>query len=119
MALRRGENNQVQDQSTEDPNPNSDIYSDIISHLTCIIKSWVHVYEILEEEKSIVSDDSNEGEDVLNENKLNDITKSELHKVAVRPNLFPYSDMIGWALEHVDLPTRTIYNHQRTIVISF
>ena len=27
--------------------------------------------------------------------------------------------MIHWDLEHVDLPTRTIYSHQRTIADSF
>jgi hypothetical protein len=31
----------------------------------------------------------------------------------------PYTDMISWALEHVDIPTRTIYSHQKTIVDSF
>jgi hypothetical protein len=31
----------------------------------------------------------------------------------------PYTDMISWALEHVDIPTRTIYSHQKTIVGSF
>ena len=27
--------------------------------------------------------------------------------------------MIRWVLEHADLPTKTIYNHQRTIVDYF
>jgi hypothetical protein len=82
MVPRRGEKNPVQDQSAEEPNPNYDIYSDTTARLTGSIKSWVHVYEILEEEKSIVSDDASEGEDVLNTNKLKEVAKSELHKVA-------------------------------------
>jgi hypothetical protein len=100
-------------------NPNSDLYSDTTTRLTGSIKSWAQVYEILEEEKSIISDDGSEEEDVLNINKLKEVTKSELHKVATRPKLFPYTYMIHWALEHVDVPTKTIYIHQRTIVGSF
>jgi hypothetical protein len=47
------------------------------------------------------------------------VANSELHKVAARPKLFPYTDMIRWALDHVNIPTRTIYNHQNTIFGSF
>jgi hypothetical protein len=35
------------------------------------------------------------------------------------PKLLPYTDMIGWALEHVDIPTRTIFNSQKVVVGSF
>jgi hypothetical protein len=119
MAPHRGEKKKVQDQSVEEPNPNSDLYSDTTACLTGSIKSWVQVYEILEEEKSTIFDDESEEEDVLNINKLKEVAKSKLHKVAARPKLFPYTDMIRWALEHVDIPTRTIYNHQRTIFGSF
>jgi hypothetical protein len=31
----------------------------------------------------------------------------------------PYNDMIGWALENVDVATRTIYNAQKAVVGSF
>jgi hypothetical protein len=52
-------------------------------------------------------------------NKLREVAKSELHKVAAWPKLFPYTDMIRWALDHVDILTRTIYSHQKTIFDSF
>jgi hypothetical protein len=100
-----------QDSSVEDLNPNSNIYSDTTARLTNNIKSWTQVYEILEDEKSLPSDESSEGEDASTVNKLKEVAKSELHKVAARPKLFPYTDMICWALDHVDIPTRTIYNH--------
>jgi hypothetical protein len=108
-----------QDPSVEESNPNLDIYSDTTALLTDSIKSWAQVYEILEDEKSIPSDESSEGEDVLTINKLKEVAKSELHKVAARPKLLPYTDMIRWALDHVDISTRTICSHQRTIVGSF
>jgi hypothetical protein len=56
---------------------------------------------------------------VLTTNNLKEVAKLELHKVTTRPKLLPYKDMICWALDHVDIPTRTMYNHQRTIVGSF
>ena len=31
----------------------------------------------------------------------------------------PYNDMISWALEKVDIPTRSILNDQRVIIGSF
>jgi hypothetical protein len=94
QGIKKASPRLVQDQSVEEPNPNSDIYSDTIARLTCIIKSWAHVYEIIKEEQSIVSNDSSRGEDVLNINKLKEVAKSELHKFATRPKLLPYTNMI-------------------------
>ena len=37
----------------------------------------------------------------------------------MRPRLLPYNDMVGWALENVDIPTRTIFNSQKATVGSF
>jgi hypothetical protein len=54
----------------------------ITPRLTCSIKSWAQVYEIIEEEQSIVFDDSSGGEDVLKVNKLKKVAKLELHNVA-------------------------------------
>jgi hypothetical protein len=117
MALRKA--GKKQDPFAEEPNPNSDILSDTTARLTDVIKSWKQVYEILEQENSLYSDDSSGGEDESIASKLRQVAKSELHKVAARPKLMPYTDMISWALEHVDIPTRTIYSHQKTIVGSF
>jgi hypothetical protein len=43
----------------------------------------------------------------------------ELHKIETRPRLFPYNDMVDWALDHVDIPTRTIFNSQKVTIRSF
>ena len=51
--------------------------------------------------------------------KLRYIAQSELHKIAMRPRLMPYNDMIGWALENVDISTRSICNSQKVVVGSF
>jgi hypothetical protein len=85
------------DPFVEDPNPNSNIFSDTTARLTDIIKSWKQVYEILEQENSLHSDESSGGEDESTTNKLRELAKSELHKVTTQTKVFPYIDMICWA----------------------
>jgi hypothetical protein len=85
MAPRKA--TRKQDPFVEEPNPNSDIFSDTTARLTDNIKSWKQVYEILEDENSLPSDESSEGEDESTVNKLREVAKSELHKVAARPKL--------------------------------
>jgi hypothetical protein len=117
MAPRKA--GKKQDSFVEELNPNSDILSNTTAQLTNVIKSWKHVYEILEHENYLYYDDSGREEDESFASKLSRVAKLELHKVAARPKLMPYTDMISWALEHVDIPTRTIYSHQKTIIGPF
>jgi hypothetical protein len=42
-----------------------------------------------------------------------------MHKVAARPRLLPYYDMVRRALDHVDIPTRTIMNEQKVTIGTF
>jgi hypothetical protein len=42
-----------------------------------------------------------------------------MHKIAVRPQLLPYCDMIRWVLDHVDIPTRMIINKQKVMIGTF
>jgi hypothetical protein len=59
------------------------------------------------------SDDSsdNEKDDLATKYKI--IIQAEMHKIVARPGLLPYYDMIRWALDHVDILTRTIINEQK------
>jgi hypothetical protein len=68
-------------------------------------------FEKLEDELKYAATDS--------ENHLRDIAESELHKVVARPRLVSYTDMIGWALDKVDIPTRSILNEQGAVIGSF
>jgi hypothetical protein len=106
------------DSLTYESNPNADILSNTTSRLTNVIKSWKQVYEILEQEISLCSNDSAEEGDKTFLAKLRYVAKSELHRVASQPKPIPYTDMISWALEHVDIPMRTICNDQKTIIDS-
>jgi hypothetical protein len=77
-----------------------DIISDTTPHAINSIKSWTRISELLEYELKNADPDS--------ENHLRDIVESELHKVVARPRLVADTDMVGWALDKVDIPTRSI-----------
>jgi hypothetical protein len=42
-----------------------------------------------------------------------------MHKIAARPWLLPYYDMIKWVLDHVDIPTITIISEQKVTIGNF
>jgi hypothetical protein len=42
-----------------------------------------------------------------------------MQKRALRPQLLPYCDMIRWALDHVDILTRTIISKQKVTIGTF
>jgi hypothetical protein len=42
-----------------------------------------------------------------------------MHKIVGRPQILPYLDMIRWALDHVDIPTRTIISEQKVMIGTF
>jgi hypothetical protein len=75
------------------------------------IKSWATIANKMEEELKYSDDDE--------ENHLRDIAVTGLHKVAARPRLFSYTDMVIWALDKVDVPTRSILNEQGKVIGSF
>jgi hypothetical protein len=103
----------------ESSGQSSDILSDTSPRNIDIVKTWTHVFNTLQYELVNCPDDSsdNEKEDLYIKYKV--VSQSEMHKVATRPRLFPYYDMIGWALDHVDVPTRTIFNSQKVVVGTF
>jgi hypothetical protein len=103
----------------EGSSQNTDILSDTSPRSIDVVKSWTQVFNILQYELVNCLDDSgdDETEDLATKYKI--VAQSELHKIATRPRLFPYNDMIGWALENVDIPTRTIFNSQKVAVGSF
>jgi hypothetical protein len=88
-----------------------DIISDTTPHAIYSIKSWTQISYLLEYELEDAHPDS--------ENHFRDIAESELHKITVRPRLVAYTDMIKWALDKVDIATRSIQNEQGAIVGSF
>jgi hypothetical protein len=82
------------------------------------VPSWSFVSDILQSELVNYSDsDDNERDDLNTKYKI--VVQSRMPWVATRPRLLPYYYMIRWALDHIELPTRTIMNDQRVTVETF
>ena len=91
--------------------PDGDIIYDTIPHAIDSIKSWRQIFETLDYEIKNFPHDA--------DNKLRDIEESELHKIATRPWLTTYNDMISWAIERTDIQTRSIMDSRGVIICSF
>jgi hypothetical protein len=80
---------------------------DIISDTTSVrvvhsVKSWAAIAEKMEDELSYADNGT--------DNHLRDIAETRLHKVTTRLRLVSYTDMVAWALDKVDVRTRSILN---------
>jgi hypothetical protein len=97
----------------------SDNVSDTSPRSIHSVPNWSYVSDILQAELVDYFDDSddNEKDDLTTKYKI--VVQSEMHRVAARPRLFPYYDMVRWTLDHVDIPTRTIINEQRVTIGTF
>jgi hypothetical protein len=85
-----------------------DVVSDTSSWSINVVKTWSYISNILQSESVSCSDDSsdNKNDDLSAKYKI--VAQAEMHKIAARPQLLPYFDMIRWALNHVDIPTKMI-----------
>jgi hypothetical protein len=97
----------------------SDNVSDTSPRSVESIPDWSYVFNALQAELVDYSDDSddNERDDLHTKYKI--VVQSGMHRIETRARLLPYYDMIRWALDHVDLPTRTIMNSQRVTMRNF
>jgi len=114
MALRK-----VSKANVEVSGQGSDNVSDTSPRSADSVRTWSYISEVLQSELVDVSDDSSENEkyDLITKYKI--VIQAQMHKVVARPRLLPYYDMIWWALDHVDIPTRTIINEQRVTIGTF
>jgi hypothetical protein len=92
--------------------PEGDIISDTTAAgVVHSVKSWAAIAEKMEDELKYADNGT--------DNHLRDIAETGLHKVAARPRLVSYTDMVAWALDKVDVPTRSILNEQGAVIGSF
>jgi hypothetical protein len=97
----------------EEHNPNATFYVDTTYKTrlkNCL--DWEEIYEFLEAGNF-------EDEYESDEDDFKDIKRSSLHKVATRPTILPYYDMVHWIISHIDIKTCTIVNHAQQVVGSF
>jgi hypothetical protein len=71
----------MQDASANHSNPNTYVLLDTTPRITYTIKSWKHVYDILEHEIIKFSDDYSKEDDESFSAKLRLVAQSELHKI--------------------------------------
>jgi len=77
------------------------------------------VFDILQHELINCLEDSGDKVTKTHVTKLRDIAKSDIHKMVAQPRLMLYNDMIGWALENVNVSTMSICNSQKVVFGSF
>jgi hypothetical protein len=86
------------------------------------VSTWSSITNILQSELVNCSDSDDYNYDIVKDDmntRYKTIVQSKMHLVATRPRLLPYFDMIRWALDHVDLPSRTILNDRRAKIGTF
>jgi hypothetical protein len=99
----------------EGENLNADILLDTTSQAIDTVKSWTQVFKILEHELINCQEDSSDEMNDTHEAKLRYILHSELHKISTWLRLVFYNDMIGWALENINVQNRSIFNSKRVV----
>jgi hypothetical protein len=114
MALRKASKT-----SAEISRQGSDNVSNTSPRSVDSIRTWSYISEVLQSDLVNCSDDSsdNKKDDMTTKYKI--VIQAEMQKVAARPHLLPYYEMIRWVLDHVDIPTRTIINEKKVIVGTF
>jgi hypothetical protein len=100
----------------ESTNPNTYVMSDTSSRAIDTVRTWTQVFDILEHDLINFPEDFGDKVSETHATKLGYIAQSELQKIAMWSRFMPYNDMIGWALENVDISTRSIYNSQRLLL---
>jgi hypothetical protein len=103
----------------ESINLNTYVLSDTSPRAIDTVKYWTQVFDIIQHELINCLEDSGDEVTETHATKLRDIAESDIHKMVVRPRLMLYNNMIGWALENVDISTRSICNSQKVVVGSF
>jgi hypothetical protein len=86
------------------------------------VPTWSFISDILQSELVNYTDSDDNDNDIVKDDlntKYKTIVQSGMHLVATRPRLLPYYDMIQWALNHIDLPTKIIINDRRAMVGTF
>jgi hypothetical protein len=77
------------------------------------VSTWSSILDVLQSELVNCLDSDDYNYDIVKHDlntKYKTIVQSGMHLVATRPWFLPYYDMIRWALDHIDLPSRTILN---------
>ena len=96
------------------------LYVDTACNKDVGISTWEGMYNLLEEENPVVmkvaatADSSNASEATLKE-----LACSLLHRIAARPRILPYTDMVKWVLDNTDISDRQFKTPSEELIGSF
>ena len=96
------------------------LYTDTACNKDVGISTWEGMYRLLEEEKPrIMKVTAVAGAPRSSEASLEDLACSFLHRIAARPKILPYTDMIKWIFDDAELKGRQFKVHGHGLVGSF
>jgi len=96
------------------------LYTDTTCTKDADITTWEGIYSLLEEEDPKVMEvTATAGSRRSSEPSIIDPTCSFLHKIAARPKILPYTDMVKWILDSVDITNRQFKTQGQGLIGSF
>jgi len=54
-----------------------------------------------------------------NNDTWNDVAYSFLHRIVARPKILPYTYMVIWVVDNLDITDKTFINMKKTVILSF
>ena len=82
--------------------------------------SWEAMHNVLEDENpKVLEFKATTDAKISSEVSYFEATCSFLHKIAARPKILPYTDMVKWIKDNVDISDRTFWNSRQEIMGSF
>ena len=96
------------------------LYTDIACNRDAGIATWEGMYNLLEEENPRVMEvEATAGSHSSSEASLTKLACSFLHRIAARPKILPYTNMVKWILDSTDIKDRQFKTQGQGLIGSF
>lgn len=96
------------------------LYTDTTCNKDAGITTWEGMYNLLEEEDPKVMEvTTTTGSHGSSEASITNLACSYLHRVAARPKILPYMDMVKWILDSADITNRQFKAQGQGLIGSF
>ena len=96
------------------------LYADTSCNKDAGISTWEGMYNLLEDENPVVIKVvATTGSKDSSEENLRDLACSFLHRIAARPRILPYTDMVRWVLDSTDISDRQLRTPSEELIGSF
>ena len=96
------------------------LYADTACNKDAGITTWEGMYNLLEEENPVVLKvTATTGSSNTSQATLREMACSFLHRIAARPRILPYTDMVKWVLDSTDISDRQFRTPSQGLIGSF